>query len=589
LDKSIGLMLLAAALAGTGPGCGGGSAATEIPAGPPRWSESEPWDVARRPAVHYAGLRADAINETLFIPITDALWLRDPGEASDLNSLDEVPDSSWFQNRLGRRALSREELLRGPCTEPSLQDDPGPWEITTAKDEGRTPGIFIRTRDGRRYLLKLEEPFRPERSSAADAIASRIHHAVGYHVPCNDVVHFEDNRLQVTEKSTYTDPIGGKHRFKERKLKRILSTVYRLPDGRLRGLASRIIPGEPIGPFAWEGRRKDDPNDRIGHEDRRELRAYRILAGWLGHFDVRGENSLDVWLSEGGQHRVRHYLIDFGDSFGSPFIDERKSRRMNHAYWFDAGQILGDTFTLGLVGRPWYHSKVQPGLEALAYYAVRDFVPERWKPIQPNRAFTRMTVRDAQWMARILARFTDDDLRALVKLGRFSQPEVAEALARVLMGRRDRIMAAYLRGHVPLSMPWLTPAGTTAEAGATASAGDAAGTPASGERRLCVEDLAVAQGLLRPDEVRYRWRELRPSARRGAPPVLVGEGWYGLLGDRAVACWPAPPARPASVVELAVFQKQRPAGAMTVVVGQDGNGAALLGVQRRDHALRVSR
>ena len=37
-------------------------------------------------------------------------------EAENVNTLDEVPDSSWFTNRHGRTRLSIEELVRGPNT-----------------------------------------------------------------------------------------------------------------------------------------------------------------------------------------------------------------------------------------------------------------------------------------------------------------------------------------------------------------------------------------------------------------------------------------------------------------------------------------
>ena len=35
--------------------------------------------------------------------------------AGNVNALDEVPDSSWFTNRLGRRPMTTEEIARGPC------------------------------------------------------------------------------------------------------------------------------------------------------------------------------------------------------------------------------------------------------------------------------------------------------------------------------------------------------------------------------------------------------------------------------------------------------------------------------------------
>src|SRR4029453_5777883 len=34
--------------------------------------------------------------------------------AVNVNSIDEVPDSSWFVNRIGRHAMSGEEIARGP-------------------------------------------------------------------------------------------------------------------------------------------------------------------------------------------------------------------------------------------------------------------------------------------------------------------------------------------------------------------------------------------------------------------------------------------------------------------------------------------
>src|SRR5688572_19255662 len=36
--------------------------------------------------------------------------------AQNLNTVDEVPDSNWFTNRLGTRSISVDELLKGPDT-----------------------------------------------------------------------------------------------------------------------------------------------------------------------------------------------------------------------------------------------------------------------------------------------------------------------------------------------------------------------------------------------------------------------------------------------------------------------------------------
>ena len=51
-----------------------------------------------------------------------------PGEkrnirALDVNTVDKVPDTSWFTNRIGRRAMSLDEIVRGPDSLPSVSLD----------------------------------------------------------------------------------------------------------------------------------------------------------------------------------------------------------------------------------------------------------------------------------------------------------------------------------------------------------------------------------------------------------------------------------------------------------------------------------
>src|SRR5215217_915149 len=36
------------------------------------------------------------------------------GRAQDVNTIDEVPDSSWFTNRIGSRPLTAADVVRGP-------------------------------------------------------------------------------------------------------------------------------------------------------------------------------------------------------------------------------------------------------------------------------------------------------------------------------------------------------------------------------------------------------------------------------------------------------------------------------------------
>jgi hypothetical protein len=74
---------------------------------------------------------------------------------------------------------------------------------------------------------------------------------------------------------------GQKHPLTRNDLDRVLQLAARRPDGSSRITASRAFEGIPVGPFRYDGTRRDDPNDVVPHEHRRELRGLRVFAAWL--------------------------------------------------------------------------------------------------------------------------------------------------------------------------------------------------------------------------------------------------------------------------------------------------------------------
>jgi len=56
------------------------------------------------------GSNAYDFAESTFFPKGDTADIR----AVNVNSIDEVPDSSWFTNRLGTRVMTAEEVETGP-------------------------------------------------------------------------------------------------------------------------------------------------------------------------------------------------------------------------------------------------------------------------------------------------------------------------------------------------------------------------------------------------------------------------------------------------------------------------------------------
>ena len=121
----------------------------------------------RRHARHPAGRRIRPLEE-LRVRARD---LRRDGEvarpALNVNTLDEVPDSSWFTNRLGRRDMTIDEIVRGP----NQVDGPAPgtWQVTGRPDSGITPKFTIRDARGDTYLIKLDPAAFPELPSSVEA------------------------------------------------------------------------------------------------------------------------------------------------------------------------------------------------------------------------------------------------------------------------------------------------------------------------------------------------------------------------------------------------------------------------------------
>lgn len=371
-------------------------------------------------------------------------------EAANVNTIDEVPNSPWFTNRLGAKRMSIDELARGP----NLGDGPDmttPWSVVRGKSQGLTPGFEIVDGRGDRYVVKIDPVGVPELSSAAEVIATKIFYAVGYNVPENYIVRFDPESLDATEGATAEDRFGDKVRLTKQRLTRMLRHVPRYPDGTVRAVASKFVPGEPLGPFRYYGTRSDDPNDVVPHEHRRELRGLRLFAAWLNHDDVRAHNTQDVLVNESGQRFLRHYLIDFGSTFGSGTVDLQLPNLSFH-YWLEPELIKNNALGLGF-HVPAYRKVKWPHFEefqSVGRWESTYFTPETWKPDYRNPAFARMTAVDAFWAAKILMRFQPDELSAIVAEGQYSDAEAAEYFVETLIERQIKTGRFGIVGINPL-------------------------------------------------------------------------------------------------------------------------------------------
>jgi hypothetical protein len=516
MRRALGNLGLVALLGvSAGGACGGGL--RPYPLAEPMWVDPDTNHVSERPEEYFSPFAWDAVDQTFFRPLTRFLAVDPVGPAVNVNAFDEVPASSWWTNRIGLDPdWSVEDTRLGACPDEAERIDlSGPWTVTDAKPNGANPGFIIRAADGRRYLLKFDGHLQPERATSADVFGSRLYHAAGFWAPCNFIVFFDRDRLVVAEDATAEDEAGEERALTEADVEQVLAAAVVLPDGRLRASASLFLEGRPIGPWRYQGTRDDDPNDVVPHQERRELRGGRVLAAWVNHTDTREQNTLAVWI-DGEVDYVRHYYIDFGDGFGSLWDWDGITRRLGYSNYLDLDHVVVDFFTLGLVRRPW--DEVEPNARApiFGYFDSAHFEPDEWEPGYPNPAFSRMTDEDGAWMARIIARFGDEHVRAMLDEVHLSDPEHDAELFRIVTARRDRILATYLPRRSPLS-------------DFTVEGGD----------RLCFTDLATATGVFDGAQVRYASTMYFAGGPDGAAsPVWVRQEGASVRpnGEAARAC-----------------------------------------------------
>ncbi len=369
-----------------------------------------------------------------------------PTRARAVNTLGEPYEPAWFTPRHHWKRLTADELRRGPGD--SRPPAEGPWTVVRAKSEGVTPGFTIVDARKRMYFVKFDPKSNPEMATGAEMVGSRLFYAVGYNVPENYLVRFTPDRLALGKEIKIYDSQGRPHAMTRRDLNEILLKVPRDDQGRLRAVASLAVPGKVIGPFRWYGTRSDDPNDTVPHEHRRDLRALHVFSAWIDHDDSRAINNLDSLVEKDGVKTLVHFVQDFGSTLGSG-SERANSPRSGGEYLFGWKQSAGQLFTLGLWIPYWARARF-PDIPSVGKFESEVFDPERWVPEYPNPAWLNRLPDDEFWAARQVTAFTDDDLRAIVAAGEYSDPSASEWLLKCLAGRRDKIVRAYLKKVLPL-------------------------------------------------------------------------------------------------------------------------------------------
>jgi hypothetical protein len=320
--------------------------------------------------------------------------------------------------------------------------------VIRGKAEGITPGFTIEDARGDVYFIKLDPPDYPNMASAADVIGTKFFHAIGFNVPENYIAYIRPDQVQLSPSATISGAGRKDAPMTEHDLATIFERTRSRPDGRYRVIASLRLSGRPLGPFKFFGVRGDDPNDIFPHQDRRELRGYRLFCAWLNHDDSRAINTLDMFVAENNSGHIKHHLIDFASTLGSGSVIPQNPRAGNE-YLLELSPLLKSALTLGIWDRAWREVEY-PDLPEIGRFEADFFEPEAWRPEHPNQAFLRMRNGDAFWAARIISRFSDEAIQAIVHTGEFDDPEAERYLGDCLIRRRDKIVAEYFARLNPL-------------------------------------------------------------------------------------------------------------------------------------------
>ena len=376
--------------------------------------------------------------------------------AQNINTVDEVPDSSWYTNR---KSLTVQDIAKGPDT----TDGPasGAWLIVAGKNDGITPGFTIEDRTGIKWFIKPDPPKYLGMATGTEVAVGKLFWALGYNVPETHVANMRAEDLQIAEDATVKAPSGKRRKMKQDDVNNMLKRAARNADGSYRVIASKALEGKPLGGFRLHETRPDDPNDVVPHEHRRELRGYFVFAAWTNHVDIKALQSLDTLVKGDGKAYVRHHLLDFSSALGSGSV-------WPHEYWEGyehlvehSGHIGADIVTFGFLIEP-YRTAPFYKSRAIGRFPKNnaDWNPEEWYARAPNAAFVRARLDDKFWAARKVVAFTKEMIRAAITSGQFNDPAGEDFLVNALIERRDAIGRTYLNAINPVIDPALSSDGT---------------------------------------------------------------------------------------------------------------------------------
>jgi len=379
-------------------------------------------------------------------PLFDFVRPLDFPTAADVNALDEVPASSWYDPE--QPVLAPEGIT--PPVPPLL-----------ALDERAVIGdgaLVIRDARGLRYELRVDPKEQAGLRTGAEVVGGYLLRSLGLRAPRSWIVTLPD-AVFTTDGDTSRARLGD-----------WLTTTAATVEGGRRVSATFWPGGIDVGITSDFSARRDDPNDRVPHHDRRTLRAMKIFAHWMAWRQFGVRSTRDVYVGKPGEGHLLHYFVGMSRALGTQDLQPEAVRAEQ------AGSVGWNLITLGL-SRPKVTAARHAEFPSLGYLPA-DLVPGDFDVSIPYSPFVRMQPADEYWAAKRLMDAPAEALRAGIPAA--GLPINAGAHLVDVLERRRRLLIEH-------AMTVVTPVDVTASVG----------------RSVWLRDRAIAAGFANASTTRY--------------------------------------------------------------------------------------
>lgn len=354
-------------------------------------------------------------------PLFDRVRPLDFPTGGDVNALDEVPTSTWYDPAQAADARASEAFAAPTLPLFALDERP------VTNDDA----LVVRDAQGVRYELLADPPDKLGLLTSAEVLGGYLLRGLGLRAPRAWI-------LAVPDSAVISD-VPKARPFLQRWLTRKSATV----EGVRRVSATLWPNGIDVGVSGDYAVRRDDPNDTVDHHERRTLRATKIFAHWMGWTPFSVRSTRDVYVGKVGDGHLEHYLIGTSRAFGTQDLQMGAVRdEADTRFWWNL-------VTLGL-SSPIVSDARRSPFPSLGCLPPT-LEPGSFDVSPPYSPFVRLRPPDEYWAGKRLIDAGDAALRAGIDAAGLPE-EAARHLAEVLKSRRRLLVAHAMSVVTPLDV-----------------------------------------------------------------------------------------------------------------------------------------